>query len=237
MLGSPWLHREAGRHRVAILTSPADAKPQTDDRSPLKPSSKAQSSRIWDAAPGPQPAEAAGDKVDRDVERLAAAIRQFQIDVQRFFAGDLPLPPDELRERIQADLRRLRTGNLKGAAVNFRLGSLEARFNSHVELFGRRLRHREQAHRRPPAAEEKAPDPVQGVVVGGRADQESARALYQGLYTAAGAKPKMDLDGFRGYLDRQSAAIREQTGCDRIQFRVAVEGGKMKLKAKPIREG
>jgi len=193
------------------------------------------------SAEDPRPASDDGArKIERDVERLAAAIQKFQIDGQRFFAGDLPLPPEELRERIQNDLRRLRGANIKGAALNFRIGSLEARFNSHVELFGRRLRVREQAHRRRPAAEEKekAPDPVQGVVIGRQADQESARALYQGLYSASGSgKPAMDLDRFRAYLDRQSEAIRKQTGCAQIQFRVAVEGGKLKLKAKPIRRG
>ncbi len=174
-------------------------------------------------------------KVERELQRLTASIRQYQIDGQRFFAGDLPLPPDELRERIQADLRRLRSANHKGAAVDFRLGSLEARFNSHVELFGRRLRGREQAARRSQPAESQALDPVRGVVVGRQADPDSARALYQGLYAAAGEKAKMDLNRFRVYLDRQSEAIRKKTGCDEIQFRVAIEDGKTKLKAKPIR--
>jgi hypothetical protein len=206
----------------------------------LKPARTAPASSIarGSSADGSRPAaDDAANRIERDIQRLADAIRRFQIDTQRFFAGDLPLPPDELRERIQADLRRLRGANLKGAAHNFRLGSLEARFNSHVELFGRRLRLREQAYRRQPAVEQQAPDPVQGVVLDGRADQDSARALYQGLYSASGAEPKMDLDRFRAYLDRQSEAIRQQTGCEQIQFRIAVEGGKMKLKAKPIRQG
>jgi hypothetical protein len=190
------------------------------------------------SAEGPRPSDDATDQVEGDIQRLAAAIQRFQIDTQRFFAGDLPQPPDELRERIQADLRRLRGANLRGAAANFRLGSLEARFNSHVELFGRRLRSREEARRLPPAAEQKAPDAVQGVVIGSRADREAARALYQGLHSASGGgKPKMDLDRFRDYLDRQSETIRKKTGCAEIQFRIAVEDGKMKLKAKPIRRG
>ena len=46
----------------------------------------------------------------------------------------------------------------------------------------------------------------------------------------------MDLDRFGAYLERQAEAIRSKTGCREIQFRVAVEDGKMKLKAKPIRQ-
>ena len=45
----------------------------------------------------------------------------------------------------------------------------------------------------------------------------------------------MDLGRFRAYLDRQAEVIRKKTGCAEIQFRIAVEEGKMKLKAKPLR--
>jgi hypothetical protein len=31
------------------------------------------------------------------------------------------------------------------------------------------------------------------------------------------------------------AAIRERSGCDEVKFRVASEGGRVRLKAKPVR--
>ncbi len=178
----------------------------------------------------------AARRIQRDIDRLAAWIDKFRVDAQRFFAGDLPLPPDELRDRILTLLRRLRSSNLKGAAENFRLGSLEARFNSHLDLFGRRLRQREIAGRAAVAEKPKL-DPVKGVVVGRQAAPEAAEALFKGLYPGVpgSARPKMDAGRFRAYLDRQAAVIRQKTGCAEIQFRIAVESGKMKLKAKPLR--
>lgn len=176
-----------------------------------------------------------GKKIARRIDRLERTIQQFYIDGQRFLAGDLPVPPDSLGDRIQAELRRLRSANLKSAAADFRLNGLEARFNSYRELLGRRLRSREQGALRQKPVEEPVPDPVRGVVVGRHADPASAKVLYQGLHAASG-KPKMTLERFRNYLDRQSAMIRQKTGCSEIQFRVAVENGKMKLKAKPIRQ-
>lgn len=172
-------------------------------------------------------------KLDRDIDRVAAAIRQFQIDAQRFFAGDLKLPPDNLRDRITADLRRLRGTNLKGAAANFRLGTLEAQFQSHLDLFGRRLRHRELSDLHQ-AGDVGAPrmDPVKGVVLGRQDSSAAVKVLYESLHRR---NPKMDLERFRAYLQHQAEVIRSKTGCSEIQFRVAAEGGKMKLKAKPIR--
>jgi hypothetical protein len=172
----------------------------------------------------------------RRIDQLESSIQQFRIDAQRFFAGDLPQPPDPLRERIQSQLRQLRGANLKGAAVDFRLTQLEARFNSHLDLFGRRLREQEMGGGRRVTADEPSHDPERGVVIGAQADRSATEALYKGLYLRSGTRnPKMDLERFQSYLDRQAQAIRAKTGCDEIQFRVADQDGKLKLKAKPIR--
>ncbi len=177
---------------------------------------------------------AADKQLQREIDRLAVSIRRFRIDSQRFFAGDLKLPPDELRERIASDLRRLRSSNRKGAAVNFRLGTLEAKFQSHLDLFGRRLRKREQSELQASAELAKPPpDPKKGVILGPEANSPAVEALYQGLYRR---NPKMDIERFRSYIQHQAEVIRAKTGCREIQFRIAVQDGKMKLKARPIRQ-
>ena len=169
-------------------------------------------------------------KLEREVQQLATMIRRFRIEGQRFLAGDLPLPPEELGDRIQAGIRQLRNASIKSTAVNFRLASLESEFNSHSTLLGRRLRKREQGEARRAAEETERLDPVQGVVIRQQGDGEAAEALFHGLN-----QPKMGLEKFRKYLDRQADVIRTKTGCTDIQFRIAVQDGKLKLKAKPVR--
>ena len=44
----------------------------------------------------------------------------------------------------------------------------------------------------------------------------------------------MEPAAFRGYLAQQIESIRLKTGCDAVQFRIATEDGKLKLKAKPV---
>jgi hypothetical protein len=177
-------------------------------------------------------------------DRLDHDVKQLRVDFERFFNGSLPFPPEDLRARVQAQLRNLRGANLKTFADNFRLGDLEARFNSYNELFNRRLRALEEGLRpssRPvpiPAASGRF-DPEKGIVFGDRIDPEAVEALYQGLAAAPDAGPRFDLDSFQTYLTRQVAAIREKTGCAQVQFRLAAEDGKLKLKARPVaaREG
>lgn len=175
-------------------------------------------------------------QIEREITQLATSIERFRIDAQRFFAGDLAAPPEDLRDRIVAELRRLQASKLAGVAEKFRLNTLEAQFNSHVELFGRRLRARETGEGVKIAEPTVQHDPETGVVVGPKANPGAVEALYKGLYLRTGTRnPQMDLERFRTYLSRQAETIRAKTGCAEIQFRIAEEGGKLKIKAKPVR--
>ena len=185
--------------------------------------------------PAAQAAEAR-KKYEREIQAVARKVDQYRIDGQRFFAGDLKLPPDELGSQIRADLRRLQGSKLATSADSFRLGSLEARYNSQSELFGRRLRQREEGTANRPTAHrpELDHDPREGVVM---SREGAVEALYKGLYLEGGrGKPTMDLDRFRNQIQKQAEAIRVKTGASDIQFRIAEENGKMKIKAKPIKK-
>ena len=173
---------------------------------------------------------------EQEVHRLTQGIEQFRIDSLRYFAGDLKVPPEELKTQISSGFRRLRVGGIKGVADNFRLNSLEARFNSQIDLYNRKLREREQGGSRKVAKQKAAPDPMRGVTLGKNGDSNAVEVLYKGLYLSGGSRnPSMDLEKFRSYIDRQAAVVRSKTGCEDIQFRIAVEDGKMKIKAKPVK--
>lgn len=171
------------------------------------------------------------DQVDRE-------IRQLRIEFEKFFNGGLHVPPEELRTRVQGSIRSLRNLNFTSAVENFRLADLEARFNSYNELFNRRLRDQEEGRHlglrpiaTPPA---RRFDPEQGVVLGAQMEGAAVQALYEGLAKGPGDGPRFDLESFRTYLSKQVAAIQLKTGCAEVQFRVAAEDGKLKLKARPL---
>lgn len=189
------------------------------------------------AAPAVPAATRRAPALGETLDLIARDVRQLQVDFERFFNGALPIPPEELRTRIQTQIRSLRNLNL-ASVDSFRLGDLEARFNSYNELFNRRLRDREEG-RRPgavhaPPPERRRYDPREGITLGGSVEPEAIEALYNGLASRPGDGPKFDLDSFEKYLARQVAALREKTGCDQVQFRLAEEDGKLKLKARPV---
>lgn len=194
--------------------------------------------------PGAAPVPARPSVVQQ-LDQLADGIEKFKIEFERFLAGATVLPPDEPKAKLVRELRELRNANLRASADQFRLASLEARFNSYSELFNRRLRDREEGRGARPvragaAAPERGFDALSGVVVTDRLEAGAVDALYQTLTrrmqtpAAAGAAPAMGLDTFRGYLSQQIESIRLKTGCEAVQFRIATEDGKLKLKAKPV---
>ena len=171
------------------------------------------------------------------IDRLSSDVQQLRVDFERFFSGVLPFPPEDLRQRVQSQLRALRNANAATAVERFRLGDLEARYIAYNELFNRRLRDREEGRKRapqapPPVAQERY-DPAGGIVIGLRPNSAAVEALYSGLAGSADGS-RFDLATFGTFLQRQAAAIRDKTGCEEVNFRLAVEDGKLKLKARPV---
>jgi hypothetical protein len=174
--------------------------------------------------------------VEQEIDRLAEEIQTLRIEYERFFSGALAVPPEPLRDRIQARLRNLRGSNLKSAADLFRLSGLEARLNSYSELFQRRLRNREEGRGgAAPMVEHSAGiDARHGVVLEHSVPEQAVHALYRELHREGAAGPRFDLDAFRSFVERHVTALRQKTGCKAVQLRVEEEGGRMKLKAKPV---
>ena len=169
--------------------------------------------------------------------KLDQDIRRFQIDFERFFSGNLPIPPDQRRIFIINQIKELRTERMRSVAHRFRFNSLEAKFNALLVLFNRWLREFELGRKERRVAELTAADfdARQGVVVDEKPGDAATQALFQGLYANGASSPKADFEKFQSYLETQAEKIRKKTGCRQVSFRVASENGKMKLKAKPIK--
>lgn len=175
--------------------------------------------------------------LDELLLQLDQDVRRFRIDFERFFTGNLPIPPEQRRLNIQNQIKELRTVRMKAVAHRFRFNTLEAKFNALLVLFNRRLRESElgRKERRPASLTAADFDPQQGVVVEDQPTDAAAQALFNGLYADSEAGPKADFGKFQTYLQKQADQIREKTGCTQVRFRVASEKGKLKLKAKPVK--
>ena len=176
-------------------------------------------------------------EVERVMGHLDRALDDLRVEFEKFFSGSSKLPPEPARADIQRQLRLLRVKNLRSTAEQFRLGALEARFNSFNEMFNRRLRDHEEGRalvRSAPPPPRPRAEPPDSVVVGARTDRTLVAGLLDELRRRGAAAGSFDLDRFTAYLEQQASSIRARTGCDAVQFRLAEEDGKVKLKARPL---
>jgi len=175
--------------------------------------------------------------LDERLMNLDQDIRRFRIDYERFFSGNLPIPPEQRRISIINQIKELRTERMKAVSHRFRFNTLEAKFNAFLVLFNRRLREYELGRKGRPATGDSAAefDPLAGVVVDEKPSDAAAQALFQGLYADSATGPKADFGKFQTYLEKQAEKIREKTGCNQVSFRVASEKGNLKLKAKAVK--
>jgi hypothetical protein len=171
-----------------------------------------------------------------ELDGLEQQILQLKIEFERFFHGDLDIPPNHLREQIRRRILLLRNGSRKSHSDNFLLNALEARFQAYSEMFNRRLRnHETHGGRRPPVATTVV-DPAKGVVFGDHFDPELVKPLYQRLYGPDSGNQSVAPETFTTYLARQHELIRSRTGCNKVRFRVVEEDGRSKLKARAEKE-
>lgn len=175
---------------------------------------------------------------DSQIASIEKDMRQLRIEFDRFMAGAARVPPEELRFRIEKRIRTMRQGRLRSFAQRFRLGTLEASFNTLSELHGRRLREIETGKiarpRKAPSGSEL--DASKGFEIGEKPDRSAVEALYRKLYGSNGRGLKTDFGSFEKHIASQVSRLRDKTGCSRVHLRVAREGETLKLKAKPVRE-
>src|SRR5215831_19148756 len=95
-------------------------------------------------------------EVQKDLQALAAGMKQLEAEYNMYFAGRLPRPPWETRNRVQALVKKWDRGHIQSAADRFQFETLQRRFMKFLELWDRGLRSREEGRGAGPFA---APPP------------------------------------------------------------------------------
>jgi hypothetical protein len=85
--------------------------------------------------------------IERDLDLLERSLVGLKIEYERFFAGDLKVPPTSARRKIGDILRRVGNVEIDRAAEQFRLQAIQGRFMSMSELWDKRVAAREEGRR------------------------------------------------------------------------------------------
>jgi hypothetical protein len=188
--------------------------------------------------------------IERDLDLLERGLKSLKIDYERFFSGDLKVPPVSARKRVEEILKRVGNVQLDKAAEQFRLQAIQGRYTAMAELWDKRLAAREEGRRffRPPkAVPAPAPPPPHrprsvsdgegstSVRAIGRGDMKSLFDRFCAARAATGEDvSKLRYERFEDLVKKQAAEIRRATGATRLAFEVQTREGKVKLVGRPL---
>jgi hypothetical protein len=197
--------------------------------------------------------------IDADLDVIEHSIKQLQTDWDRFFAGLEKRPPNDLKVRTEALIRRHAGGEIRPNATRFRYQSLSARYASYNELWSKRLRYREEG-RSPtgrfrikhvaPALEAPAPAPTPAPAPARAAaapeirirdvaaEGAAVRQLFDRFVAArraSGESTGVKFESFEKLISDQTRRLTADRRAASVEFRLETKDGKVSLKARPLK--
>jgi len=194
-------------------------------------------------------------KQDDELDKLEEDIRKIKNKYDQFFSGIQKLPPMHERRLLEVYIYELGKQKMRDNTRRFRYSQLLTRYNQLRELWGRKMREREEGpidfRRRAAALREPAPPPPPPAprVTSARADPyvtvapgsngEEIQRLFGDIekeQLKLGRLPNITIEQLKTMVQKQSELVRAKYHVAAVAFRVDVVDGKVKLKAKPIQE-
>jgi hypothetical protein len=177
-------------------------------------------------------------QLDNELDETERAIAQLKRDFEMFFAGVSKQPPIDARTKLDKIIRKQGQNTTFSYAQRFRFTTLAARFNTYQDLWSKQLKAKEEgkfaagATPLPPSRE--AP-----ITTRIRRTQSKTENLFnqyaQNRVKNGEAPPNMDIQKFSKLIDSQRDALIKKYRCKDVEFYIAVEEGKTRLKAKPLK--
>lgn len=189
-----------------------------------------------------------GTNVEEDLQLLEIRIKQAQQEYEQYFLGSRKREPQRTRLAAQKIIQYYTNVPIKNTGLRFKFNTLRSRFFAYRrkwdhtlrkieegryerDLFKARLRERERNE-----ARERARDAAERR---GEPGETRGDALYRSYLDARQACGQgadgLSRERLEKVLAQQERQIRAKYGCEKVRFRVVVEGGKAKLKAQPVR--
>ena len=182
---------------------------------------------------------------EEDISRLENDINRLKFEYEQYFMGMEKLEPVKKRENLERFIRSLSTRVIRNTALNFKLNSLTARYNTFLQYWIRIVRQIEDGtYQRDQFRAQLKQKLASPTTPPGQSDKEERAAPAEGFqqvysqYIEAKKKCKEDisslsLEKLANTLQRQIPQIKEKYKCKDVDFKVVIEGGKTKLKAIP----
>ena len=194
-------------------------------------------------------------KQDDELDKLEEDIRRLKTLYDQFFAAIIKTPPMFQRHQVENYIHELSKQKIRDNGRRFRLSTVVSRYNQYREMWGRRMREREEGpldfRRRqaamegpshaapppPPRVTSPAPDPYVKMTPGANGEQiQKLHAEIERAHLEMGKPSNVTLDQLAAMVQKQTELVRTKYNVNTVAFRVETVDGKVKLKAKPLQD-
>lgn len=171
---------------------------------------------------------------------IESKVKQLERAYEQYFLGSRPRAPQRLRDEVQKLFHQQLARPIPNTALRFRFGSIHSRFQTFKRRWDNTLREIENGTYKRHLFKAGLHERDRGIAQGdapkhqGKAAAGGPRDLFEDYRDAALACGQdvtaLTPERLERVVARQAVAVREKLGCDEVDFRVVVEGGRVKLK-------
>lgn len=202
--------------------------------------------------------------LEEDLARIEEGIFRLQKEWERFFSGQERKAPFESKQRLERLVRRYVGVEIRNNIERFRFQTLTAKYNTLSDMWNRRLRAIEEGRplssvqlKQVREAEALAAPSLSGLpsAPGSRSietpapgrteirlstlreDDQGVKDLFEQFRAARASvgESEVKFESFRKLIAQQRTRLLEEKDAVAVDFRIALQDGKVALKAKPVR--
>lgn len=178
--------------------------------------------------------------VEEELTKLDDNIRRLKIEYEAYFNGGAPRAPHDTVFRVESTIKKYSDASKMNFGQRFRFNQLVQKYAVHNDLWRKKLKEKEEGRGRFGTRRREVAEPVSdGVVRVVCSDPSSEKekidqllkAVVEAKRTVGEAVDNIDPLAFARFVGDKTKQIRDSLGCEKVQFSVSVEEGKVKLKA------
>ncbi len=178
--------------------------------------------------------------VDEELTKLEDDMRRLKIEYDIYFSGGAKRPPRDTLYRVENVIKRYSADASKlSFGQRFRFNSLLQKYAVNKELWQKKLRNKEEGRGQFAARAAEAAESADGgaLIVCSNPQKETEKvdrllkAVVEAKRQAGERVDNIDPLAFHEFVRKKTEEIKTSLGCEKVQFSVTVEDGKVKFKA------
>jgi hypothetical protein len=182
--------------------------------------------------------------VDEEFNKLEDDLRRLKIEYEVYFSGGCPRPPHDTLYRVETMIKRYSNEQSKlNFSQRFRFTNLAQKYAVNSNLWRRKLQEKEEGRSLSGAQNRTKKPPVDDGTVRvifsePDAETEKVRQLLVAMQEAkrrvGESVDNIDAATFHKFIKNKTKQVKDTLGCNKVQFSVSIEGGRVKFKAAKV---